>query len=88
MSITPKNLVKHEIIGLPVTVVKSTDPGKEGLTGEVEYETKNTIHIKTAAGTKIVPKAENTFLFTTKNGAVEVDGEKLVAKPEDRTKNK
>lgn len=86
MGMTPKNLVKHEIIGLTIRVIKSTDPEKAGLCGTVDDETKNIIHIKTKTGVKKVPKGESTFLFTTPNGEVEVDGKKLIAKPEDRIK--
>jgi ribonuclease P protein subunit POP4 len=90
MPITPKNLVRHELIGLEVKIEKSTDPTQIGLKGRVIDETYNTLKIETKEGKeKIVPKANSIFIFTLPSGEkVEVEGKLLVARPEDRIKKK
>ena len=35
MMITPENLIRHELVGLPVKVVESRDPGQAGAEGRV-----------------------------------------------------
>lgn len=90
MVITAQNLVRHELISLPIKIVKSTDPTQKGLNGKVIDETYNTLKIETKEGNeKIVPKANCTFVFTLPNKLkVEVDGKLLVGRPEDRIKKK
>ncbi len=86
MIISPKNLVRHELTGLEVEVVSSTDPQKTGIKGKVTGETKNLIKIETASGEKNVPKAECVFRFSLATEKVDVTGKKLVGRPEDRIK--
>ena len=50
-----------EIIGKKVKVVKGSAPEYMGLEGIAVDETKNTIHIETKSGVKIIPKKGNTF---------------------------
>ncbi|WP_414837828.1 ribonuclease P protein component 1 [Candidatus Nanosalina sp. VS9-1] len=85
MPITPENLPRHELIGLPVEVTESTDKNKEGLSGQVLDETKNTLNI----GGKIIDKENCTFLFTLPSGEkVELDGGLIAKRPEERVKMK
>jgi len=90
MSITPQNLVRHELIGLVVKIAQSTDPTQKGLKGKVIDETYNTLKIETKQGKeKIIPKSNSIFIFTLPNGVkVEVDGKLLIGRPEDRIKKK
>jgi ribonuclease P protein subunit POP4 len=90
MSITPQNLVRHELISLAVRVAKSTDPTQKGLKGKVIDETYNTLKIETKEGKeKIIPKSNSIFIFTLPNGVkVSVDGKLLIGRPEDRIKKK
>ena len=82
MPITPENLPKHELISLNVEVVKSTDEGLEGLEGEVMDETESMLRI----GEKWVEKKNCAFLFEIPSGEkVEVDGELIAKRPEERT---
>lgn len=82
MSITPENLPKHELIGLDAEVVKSTDEGLEGLEGEVMDETKSMLRIDD----KWVEKKSCIFLFEIPSGEkVQVDGELIAKRPEERT---
>lgn len=47
MSITPKNILKHELIGLEVKIDKSTSKSMEGLKGTVIDESYSTITMET-----------------------------------------
>lgn len=90
MPITERNLVRHELCGLKVKVVDSTDPTQKGIKGTVIDETYNTIKIETLDGKeKVIPKRTSTFIFTLPNKKrVEVRGEILLGRPEDRIKKK
>jgi ribonuclease P protein subunit POP4 len=89
MPITPKNLVRHELIGLKVKVVKSTEKTQRGLTGVVIDETYNTLKIETRKGEKTVIKSNCVFIFTLPDKTkVQVDGKVLVGRPENRIKKK
>ncbi|MCS7093990.1 MAG: ribonuclease P protein component 1 [Candidatus Aenigmarchaeota archaeon] len=89
MVITEKNLVRHELIGLEVEVLKSTNKFQVGIKGKVVDETYNTLVILTEKGEKVVAKKDCVFLFKIPNGKkVQVEGWVLVGKPEDRIKKK
>ena len=59
MSINPENLPRHELIGLKAEVIDSTDGSQNGISGEVNEETKSMLEID---GRK-VEKKSCTFLF-------------------------
>ncbi|AKH98258.1 ribonuclease P protein component 1 [Halanaeroarchaeum sulfurireducens] len=63
MALTPETLVKHELVGLHVRVVESTDPGRVGIEGRVVGETMRTLEIRRESGVVQVPKAGTTFEF-------------------------
>lgn len=87
--ITPENLLKHELIGLDVLVLHSRNKDQTGIEGEVTDETRNTLIIDCRHEEKTIPKADATFLFTLPSGEqVRVDGELLLARPEDRIKKR
>lgn len=46
MSLTPETLTRHELCGLHVEVVESTDPSRVGIAGRVVRETTNTLVIE------------------------------------------
>lgn len=78
-------LRKRELIGLPVEVVGATDPTMRGLKGRVVDETRNMLVIEVQGAEKMIPKRGNRFRFETRGG-VEVDGEDILYRPEDRIK--
>jgi len=90
MSITPENIVRHELIGLKVKIAKCTDPVQKGLNGEVIDESYKTLKIESKdKKEKIIPKSNCIFIFTLPNQVkVEVDGKLLIGRPEDRIKKK
>ena len=87
--ITPKNLARHELIGLTVSVADSDNPSNVGLMGKVIDETRNSLVIETQKGEKTLLKDRCTFVFVLPSGErVKIDGKILVARPEDRVKKK
>jgi ribonuclease P protein subunit POP4 len=87
--ITPKNIVKHELIGLTAEVAESANKFSKGLKGMVVDETKGTVVLETCDGEKKVQKKGTTFIFKISNGTkVKVSGDKIASRPEDRLKIK
>lgn len=81
MPITPENLPRHELIGLDVEVVESTDETLEDVSGEVMDETRNTLRIDD----KTVQKSNCVFLFEIPSGEkVKLDGELIDRAPAER----
>ena len=85
----PKNLVQHELIGLEVEVVDSSNSKNIGIKGKVVDETRNTLVVEKRNGKEVVLiKEENIFIFDLGEERVRVDGRVLVGRPEDRIKKK
>jgi ribonuclease P protein subunit POP4 len=82
IKITPKTLIKHELIGLKCKVVRSSNPEMIGIEGTVIDETKNMITIENDKRRQ-VQKHDATFQFELEN-SVTIDGKLLVGRPEDR----
>lgn len=81
MSITPENLPRKELTGLIVEIIESTDPTHEGIKGEVQDETRDTLTID---GRK-VEKENCKFLVEIPSGEkVELNGKIIAKRPEDR----
>jgi len=86
-SLTPKTLVRHELIGLEAEVVGSSHKGYVGVKGWVADETKNMLVIHSDGKFKKIPKKVSVFRFKLPSGSlVEVEGWRLVGRPEDRVK--
>jgi len=82
-------ITQNELIGLNAKVTKSTNPDAVGITGPVIDETRNTLTIRHNDKDKIIPKETTTFQFTLPNGSiVEVEGNTITGRPEDRVKKK
>ncbi|MDD3620939.1 MAG: ribonuclease P protein component 1 [Methanofollis sp.] len=83
--ITPQTLLRHELTGLAVSVVKARNPAYVGLSGRIVDETRNMLAVLTPVGEKKVEKKGTVFLFTLPDGVcAEVEGSALVARPEKR----
>jgi len=78
-------LTKHELIGLEVAIVRASDPSLVGVQGRVVDETRNTVVVETAGREKRVPKQGSRFRFMVQGG-VEVEGDEILFRPEDRVK--
>ena len=75
-------LLKGELIGINVQII-----GKN-IQGMIIDETKNMFVIKSKKGIKKIIKKNSKMEFTINNEKVVVEGEKLVARPEERVKLK
>ncbi len=85
----PNDIVRHELIGLEAKVARAANKSLIGLKGVVVEESKNTLTLASRKGKLMVPKNVATFRFTLKDGTlVEVEGYRLVARPENRLKTK
>jgi len=88
MRVTPA-FVQNEFIGLNAKVVRSTNPNYVGITGKVIDETRNTLVIRHRNEDKVVVKNVAVFYFTMPDGTiVEVDGNVILGRPEDRVKKR
>ncbi len=96
MKLTPQNIIHHELIGLDIQVVDSTNRSLIGLDGRIIDETKNILVIETDAEEKEIPKSSSSFIFTipSSNGKrylplkIKVDGRLLLSQPENRIQTK
>ncbi len=85
----PENLARHELIGLSVLVVGSTDRGLVGISGRIVDETRNTLLVETERGTKRIPKLNTSLTFTLLDGQrARVSGSILISRPENRINKK
>jgi len=87
--IRAKDIVRHELVGLKVKVIRSSNSSQVGITGTVVDESRQTLTIETEKGTKSVAKDQCVFSFLLPSGKwVSVEGKLIVARPEDRIKKK
>jgi len=88
MKITPA-IVQHELIGLNVKIVKSTNRNYIGAAGKVIDETRNTLIIRHANTEKTIIKNVAVFHFTMPDGTiVEINGNTILGRSEDRLKRR
>jgi ribonuclease P protein subunit POP4 len=86
MTVTPQNVLAHEIIGLGATIIESSDPTLKGVSGTIAFETKNTISIKTDSRVKQIAKAAAKKIeLQTQSGVCFISGSSLIGRAEDRT---
>lgn len=86
MKVTPA-VAQLELIGLQAKVVKSKQPSYKGIRGMVIDETRNTLVIRHKNKDKVVVKDISLFHFTLPDGTiVEIDGNAILGRPEDRVK--
>ncbi|MFH1210918.1 MAG: ribonuclease P protein subunit [archaeon] len=83
--LNPKDIAKHELIGLEIEIVESKNKALIGLKGRITDETKNTITIDDGKERKIM-KSQIKMKTAIGNKEYEIDGRILVGRPEDRIK--
>lgn len=87
--ISPHNILRHELIGLNVKVILARNLAIKGARGIVINESRNMLTIEEKRRKLMIPKNIATFRFRLPNGVlVDVDGERLVGKPENRLKTR
>jgi len=85
----PENILRHELIGLNVKIVRSPNRSLQGRSGLVVNESKNMLTLSKKGRKVLIPKSVATFRFKLADGRiVEVDGSRLVGRPENRLKTK
>ena len=89
MTVTPMNLIQHELVGLKTHVVASRDSGQVCRSGTIVAESREMIHVDTGAGVIQLPKSVCVFDMSLPDGTVvRVDGNVLKGRPEDRLKKR
>ena len=87
--ITPQNILRHELIGLDVQVARAKDRNILHTKGRIVNETRNTLVVASHGKERLIPKGIAVFRFKLQDGTVvDVDGSRLVARPENRLKTK
>jgi len=82
-------VVQGEFIGLNVKVVESNNLSYVGISGRVVDETRNTLVIRHKNEDKVIVKEATVFQFTLLNGTVvEIEGNVILGRPEDRVKKR
>ena len=85
----PENILRHELIGLNVKVVRSPNRSLKGRSGLVVNESKNMLTLSKKGRKVLIPKSVATFRFKLADGRlVDVDGSRLLGRPESRLKTK
>lgn len=86
--ITPRNVARHELVGLRGRVFNSSDPSLVGIEGRVVEETTHTLVFETEDDDKTVPKAYATFEFELPDAeaTVRVEGSAVDARPAERVR--
>ena len=87
--ITAQNILRHELIGLDVKVASAKNPNLRNVKGKIIDETRNMLTIVDNRRERLIPKNVAIFRFELQDGTVvDVDGTRLVARPENRLKTK
>ena len=63
MALTPRTIVRHELVGLPVRVADASNADLIGIEGRVVDETMRTLVIDEGGAEKTVQKRGSTFEF-------------------------
>lgn len=87
--ISPKYLIYHDLIGFQVSLKHKSKLNKSKFQnkGEIIDETKNLVILQNKNQIKKYIKKEYIFRFNLKNYLLEVDGSKIVGKPENRLRS-
>jgi len=85
VNLNPESLARHELIGLEVRVVTSSNPSQIGLKAQVVDETRNTFLLETKAKVLRFAKKNTNLIFTLPDEQkVRVYGSILISQPENR----
>ena len=79
-----EEILAHELIGLQAIVHSSPNKSLYGISGNISFETKQTLQITSDRGIKIIPKLNTNFILNLPHGACFISGTKLIGRPEDR----
>ncbi|MDH7593923.1 MAG: ribonuclease P protein subunit [Methanomicrobiales archaeon] len=83
--ITPKNIIRHELVGLHAEVIEASNPAQIGISGRIVDETKHMLVILTKNGPRRIQKRDSVFRLALPDGViVEVRGSAIDTQPERR----
>ncbi len=85
---TPKNIVRHELIGVSAEVVDAKNADLIGIKGVIVDETQKTLLLRTEKGLKRIQKSVVRLKLSFGRYKVLVEGKALYGRPEDRIKKK
>ncbi len=83
---TWKNILQHELIGLECRVVGAANESQTGIRGRIIDETMKTIVIDAGGEKKVIQKKGSVFRVRLGGKDVDISGDFIIARPEDRIK--
>ncbi|MFH0949499.1 MAG: ribonuclease P protein subunit [Candidatus Aenigmatarchaeota archaeon] len=83
---TVRNILRHELIGLECKVINSKNKFQIGISGKIIDETLKTILIDASGTRKRIPKKDSVFRVHVGEKNVDVSGDHIITRPEDRIK--
>ncbi len=81
-----KNIIQHELIGLYCEVVSAKNSSQTGINGKIIDETARMLKIRTEKERKQISKAGTIFRIKLDGEKIDVNGDYILARPEDRIK--
>lgn len=81
-----RQIRKHELIGNTIKIIDAKNKSLIGIKGIIVDETKNTIRILCNNREKTLLKEQIIFTMTINSKTVKINGETLIARPEERIK--
>ncbi|MFH1638276.1 MAG: ribonuclease P protein subunit [Candidatus Woesearchaeota archaeon] len=86
--LTPENVTRHDLIGLGIKIVKSSNKALVGKRGKIVDESRNTITISKGKSLNKLIKSTITFQTIIGGKKVEVEGKVMIGRPEERLKKR
>ena len=81
-----KDFLRGELIGLKMEIINSENKNLIGIKGEIIDETKNTLVIQENDKVRTILKKQVTLKILDGQKQIQVNGELLLGRPEDRLK--
>ena len=81
-----KDFLRQELIGLKMEIIDSQNKNLIGIKGEIIDETKNTLIIQEDNKVRTILKKQVTLKISDGQKEIQVNGELLIGRPEDRLK--
>ena len=88
VSLNRHNILKHELVGLDTEIIDDSNISNISIGGKIIGETKNMIMIEQHGSQKMVPKKNAVFLVKLPKFQVNIRGEWIIGRPEDRVKKR
>ena len=87
MKRTPRNIIFHELIGLPLEILNYPDPNLVGLKGRIVWETANTLKVEVSGRDLVILKSGGLFQVELPGGkATIVRGDHILGSPPERAR--